>query len=268
MAVADIPEVCWDLDPACLTAEWDEFSAEVKARAHFLAVNSLRMLTAYRVGGCPITVRPCKPSCALPGFMRYDGFSLLGPAFTPMNYAGIWVNGCGCAGSCGCGATCEVRLPAPVGNVTEIKVDGQVQDLADFRIDNGGILVYQGSDDCPFNMAQDLSKPDTETGTWSVTYLNAYPVDAGASYAAGLLAIEFAKACSGGKCRLPSTVVDLVKQGVTMQLRPGAFPDGFTGIREVDQFISLWKPAGSPQQAPKVWSPSMTEVRRTTRSLT
>lgn len=263
---ADFPELCWELDPACLTAEWAAFDQEVQNRAAMLSISSLRMLTAYRVGGCPITVRPCKPSCAIPGFVQYGFYPQ--QSFYPQNFAGLWTNGCGCTGGCGCGATCETKLPMPIGDVIEVKVDGVALPLTDFRVDNGGTLVYQSTGDCPFNMAQDLSKPDTEVGTWSVTYVNSYLPDATASYAAGILAMEFAKACVGGKCKLPPGVTEVVRNGVAMTITPGSFPDGFTGIREVDSFISLWKPAGSPDYAPRVYSPSAPQVRHTTRSFT
>jgi hypothetical protein len=258
---AAIPELCWPLDPACLVDIWDTFTPEVQDRAAFLAVASLRWLTGFRVGGCPITVRPCKPSCVLPAFDPSWGYA----PFYPVDWNGQWSN-CGCSGVCRCKAACEVTLPAPVGDLVEVKVDGAVVPLTDFRVDNGNILVYQGSDDCPFNMEQDLSKPDSEVGTWSVTYMNSYPVDALASYAAGILAVEFAKGCSGAKCRLPANVTDVIRNGVTMTITPGMFPNGFTGIREVDAFIALWKPEGSPAYSARVYSPSVPQMRHTTRS--
>lgn len=264
MAVAPIPDLCWELDPACLVDVWDTFSPEVQDRAHFLAVASLRWLTAYRVGGCPITVRPCKPSCVIPGYTPFDPSFGYGP-FYPANWSGIWTN-CGCAGSCGCKSTCEIKLPAPVGDLAEVKANGVVIPLTDFRVDNGNILVYQGTDDCPFNLEQDLSLPDTEPGTFSISYMNSYPPDALASYAAGILAVEFAKGCSGSKCRLPANVTEVVRNNISMTITPGMFPDGFTGIREVDAFIALWKPKGSPPYAPRFFSPSVPQMRHTTRS--
>lgn len=260
---ADFPELCWPLDPACLTDIWDGLEPEVQNRSAMLAVLTLRRLTGYRVGGCPITVRPCKPACCPPGFSY---FTFAGQSFWPQNWNGVWTN-CGCQGACGCKSSCEVVLPAPVGDLVEVKVDGAVIPKTDFRVDNGNILVYQGSGDCPFNMEQDLSLPDTEAGTWSVTYVNSYPPDATASYAAGILALEYAKACSGAKnCRLPSGVREVVRNGVSFEIEAGAFPNGLTGIREVDGFIGLWRPEGSPQYAPKVYSPSVPQMRHTTRS--
>lgn len=254
----------WPVDPACLTEQWEALDPDVKERSLAMASETLRRLTAYRVGGCPITVRPCKPECCIPGLsMFWDG---RGTPFYPYNWNGSWRN-CGCGGNT-CKSHCEVELPAPVGEITEIIVDGTTMDLTDFRVDNGNILVYTGSGDCPFNMAQDLSLPLTEEGTWGVTYSNSYPVDALGAYAVGLLAMEFAKACTGAKCRLPAGVTTVVRNGVTMDITPGAFPDGFTGIREIDTFISLWKPPGSPDRSPTVYSPDLPQYRHVTRRFT
>lgn len=265
----EVPAMCWPLDPACLTAEWDALSDAIQERSWMLAVQSLRRLTGFRVGGCPITVRPCKPACAIPGRTMTNYFYPgVGQPFYPANWSGAWYNGCGCSGDCGCSATCETKLPLPIGDVTEVKVDGVAMDLEDFRVD-GDTLVYMGTDDCPFNMAQDLSLPDTEPGTWSVTYMNTYPVDANGAYAAGVLAMEFSKACTGSqKCRLPTTVTDMIRNGVSLTITSGTFPGGVTGIREVDQYIGLWRPEGSPTHASQVYSPDAKPPRMITRTFT
>lgn len=266
MAIEPVPtELCWDLDPACLTEAWDEYPEAVRDRAGFLAVSTLRMLTAYRVGGCPITLRPCRESLCPPGYVGYR--DAWGPAgnFQPHSVAGLWYNfSCGCSGGCGCKASCEFVLPAPVGELVEVKSNGVVIPLGDFRVDNGALLVYEGSGDCPFMMEQDLNKADTEVGTWSVTYLNAFKPSALASYAAGVLAVEYAKACTGGKCRLPAGVTELTRAGVTMEITAGNFPGGFTGIKEVDSFIALYNPNGSQKVSPKVLTPRTPQYRHTT----
>ncbi len=41
-----------------------------------------------------------------------------------------------------------------------------------------------------------------------------------------------------------------------MDIATGSFPGGFTGIREVDAFISIWNPGGRRQQT-QVWSPDI-----------
>ena len=243
----------WPVDTACFTSEWDSFSPEVQQRAIALASSTLQRLTGNRVGNCSVTVRPCKAACAKNGPMRlYYGYG----AFNPyINSLGQWVNGCGhSASGCSCIQLCEVRLPRPVGRVDEVMLDGSVVDPANYFVSDNK-LIWAG-DGCPWPACQDLSKPDTEVGTFSVTYLNAYPVDSLGAYAAGTLAMEYAKACGGGRCRLPAGVTTVVRQGVTMEIASGAFPDGLTGIREVDAYLALWNPMGLQRQG-AVWSPDV-----------
>lgn len=249
----------WPVDSACLTDEWDAFSAEVQARALGLASATLERLTGYRVRNCPITVRPCKRGCSPES--SYLNQIEVGRNFTPhINTFGNWVNSCGCTTDCACTALCEVVLPTPVGRVDEVKVNGSV--VTDWRVD-GDRLVWTGTTACPWPACQDLALPDTEDNTFSITYLNAYPVDALGSYAAGLLAVEYGRACSGGSCRLPLGVTMIVRQGITMEIASGAFPGGATGIREVDAFIALWNPQGL-RQGTTVYSPDRPRTRVTT----
>jgi hypothetical protein len=256
------PGCPWPVDEGCLTG-WDDLDDDLKDRSVALASETLRRLTGYRVGGCPVTVRPCKKGCVdllvTPSYydmLSYGG----GVSFWPhINADGLWVNSCGCQTDCGCSALCEIRLPAPVGRVDAVKIDGDTLDADQYRVD-GDRLVYLGGGDCVFPACQDMELADSEPGTFSVTYLNAFPVDTIGAYAAGILANEFAKACTTGKCRLPSTVTSIARQGVSMDVVTGSFPNGFTGIREVDAFIGLWNP-DALRQSPQVWSPDLRSPR-------
>lgn len=253
------PDPCaWPLDTACLTEDWDTLDPSVQARSQALAGATLRRLTGYRVGGCPITVRPCTQGClsstVRPSYL--DMLGTYGSGFFPHIEGGVWVNSCGCLRNCSCSQLCEVELPAPVGVVYEVKVDGAVVPDTDYRVDRN-ILVWVGADPCPWPVCQDMKAADTEPGTFSVTYLNSYPVDSLGAYAGGILAMEYAKACIGStKCRLPAGVTAVTRQGISMEISAGSFPDGFTGIREVDAFITLWNPKPI-RQAPQVWSPDL-----------
>jgi hypothetical protein len=233
----------WPVDTACLTAEWEAMPEDVQIRSVALASATLRRLTGYRVGNCPITVRPCKRSCA----QEYGSF--YGGTFTPhINLDGNWVNGCGCSTDCSCGPICEVRLPGPVTEVAEVNVGGTV--ITDVKV-QGNNLVYTGTDDCPFPSCQNLAAAVGEPDTFSVTYYNSYRPDGMAAYAAGIMAVEYGKACTGSKCRLPAGTTSVTRQGLSIEIAGGSFPGGVTGIREVDAFIGLWRPA----QPPRVWSP-------------
>jgi hypothetical protein len=105
---------------------------------------------------------------------------------------------------------------------------------------------------------------DTEPGTMSVTYLNAYPVDSIGAHAAGVLAMEFARACTKGKCRLPKGTRSVARQGVVYDIEPGLFPDGFTGIQEVDAFIAMWNPQARTSGS-RIYSPDLAADYRVVR---
>jgi hypothetical protein len=249
----------WPVDETCLPEEWDGLDPAVQERSLALASNTLRRLTGYRVGGCPITVRPCRQSCmyVLP-FGRpypYGSYSWFSPR---IDSTGAWVNGCGCGPACSCTALCVVRLPGPVGLVEEVKVDGTVVDPSNYKM-YGTDLTWVGGGDCGWPTCQNLTLPDTEPDTFAVTYLNSYPVDGLGAYAAGVLAWEYALACTAGVCRLPVGVTAMTRQGVTYEIESGAFPNGFTGIREVDAYIALWNPKGIQRES-MVWSPDMPRV--------
>lgn len=244
----------WPIDPSCLQDEWDLYSDDEQERALALASTTLHRLTGYRVGGCPVTVRPCTPR-QFPAAEIANSF-WYGGAFTPLNYSGVWLNVC--RSNDGCSTPCTISLPPPVGGVVEVKVDGVVLNPSVYSV-NGRYLSWIGTGDCPFPEVQNLALPDTAPGTFSVTYLNAYPVDRMGAQAVTILALEFAKACAGkGKCRLPSGVTTLVRQGVTMEIDPGTFPKGTTGIREVDTYIALWNPDN--RRPSTVWRPDRHRV--------
>jgi len=248
----------WPVDAACFTDEWEALEADVQQRSLALASATLYRLTGYRVGGCPITVRPCKPSCADGGIAYFVGARTW--MMPSINSQGMWVNSCGCSTDCACDWVCEIALPGPVGEVYAVTVDTVTLAPDQYRVD-GSSLVWTGAGECPWPACQDLTAPVGAEGTFAVEYLNSYPVDAMGAYAAGVLAMEYAKACTGSKgCRLPSSVTAVTRQGVTIEIASGAFPDGFTGIREVDAYISIYNPQALRQQT-QVWSPDIKTPR-------
>lgn len=216
----------WPIDETCLPDSWDTYSPEIKQRSVSMASAVLSHLTGGRVTNCPITVRPIGSG----GVCDSEGMR-------PLNWAGTWINT-----SRGRVDPRVCELPGPVGRVDQVKVNGSVLNADHYRIDNGHLLIWQGPGDSPWLRTQNVYARDTEPNTMSVTYLNGYPPDGFAAYAAALMAAEFASACGGKKCRLPGNVTAVVRQGVSYDIISGAFPDGLTGIREIDAFITQWNP--------------------------
>lgn len=219
-----------------------------------LASSSLQMLTYYRVGTCPITIRPCPqdPRCRC-GWNPHIGSD------------GLWRNSC--AHNTVCEPLSEVDIPGPVGYIDSLRIDGEEMDLFDgnWRMDNGYKLVWQGETDSPLPSYQDLNKGDDKPGTWSITYSKSYPVKQDGRLAVAYLAMEFAKACTPkAACKLPRGVTNVVRNGVSFTIEAGLFPGGLTQIEIVDAYILKWAPAGSPTRSAVVYDPAKSPPRVTT----
>lgn len=254
------PEEIAALDPA------------VKERSEALAWYTLASLTAYQLGVCPTVIRPCTAGCQAPGTYMVSivqggqvsslPLQSIG-TFTPhINAAGQWVNACGCrtAADCSCTALCEAILPGPVGGIESVVVDGVSLPPSAYRVDNGTRLVRTDGECWP--SCQDFASSDPAVGFWVTYYRGAAP-NTLTQYAAGVLATEFYKACSGGKCRLPSGVTSVTRQGVSYSIVAGSFPGGFTGIHEVDAVIRIYNPHGLTMPS-RVISPDRPVPRQTT----
>jgi hypothetical protein len=115
----------------------------------------------------------------------------------------------------------------------------------------------------PFTLTFETSEPEGPTdaqGSFIVSYYpNLAPNDL-LRYAAGMLAIEYYKACSGAQCRLPSGVTNVSRAGLTMDIPSGLFPGGATGLREVDPIIRIYNPSGL-KSPPRVMSPDSARGR-------
>lgn len=122
-----------------------------------------------------------------------------------------------------------ILLDAPVGEIAEVTVAGLPLQPTAYVVQNGNLLVR------------------TDGGTWplgalAVTYQNSYPADEVAQRVAGVLALEFLRLISTGKCRLPAGVTNVARQGMTMEVETGMWPNGLTQVPEVDVWIKQWNP--------------------------
>lgn len=244
-ATAEANDCTWPVEEGCV--DLSGYDAAVLDRAAILATSALRALTLGRVGGCPRTIRPCSERCMSSGSV-----------VSPYLWAGQWYNnGCVCPSTgCSCTALSETILPMPVGSVVEVRVDGVVLDPTAYRLDDGNRLLRTDGGSWP--TCQDMNAAADEPGAFAVTYWTGHPIDRTGMVAMAHMVAEFAKACEGKKCRLPSNVTNISRQGVTMDLSADLFPSQRTGIMEVDLFVSRWNPY-SLRTAPRVLSP---EVRK------
>lgn len=264
-----------DTDWSCYGTEQEvvNLDAVIKARAEALAWYTLARLCAWRIGVAPTTIRPCSKGCnpmgswmeAPVGGGHTAGLPLrtIGRSFTPHLTGGNWVNSCGCGtGDCSCTSLSEVLLPGPVGDVVSVSVDGVTLDRADYRVDNGYRLVR--TDGGVWPACQDMAAT-SGAGVFEVTYYQGAAPNEMTRYAAGLLAAEFYRACSGnGKCKLPKGVTSVVRRGVTIEINTDTFEGGVTGIAAVDAVIGIYNP-NHLKDAPRILSPdSRARGRRST----
>lgn len=247
----------WDVDVSCV-ADWGSYSDANRSRAITLATFVLDALTGHQFARCAITVRPCGPSCGL--FTGYQTFPVGAPApgvpgtwMAPYVANGLWRN-CTCGGGCDCAPACRIDLMTPVAQVDEVKVDGVVLDPTAYTLVGQWLARTDGGACWP--ACQDPSVPDTEEGTFSVTYRPGRTLPQAGRIAAGVLAAEFAKACAGAACGLPAQIASLSRQGVDVEFvdPQTVLTDGRTGLREVDLFISAVNPY-SLRQRSRVMSP-------------
>lgn len=249
----------WPVDTTCIP-DWTSYTNEQRSRAISWATFVLDALTGRQFSQCPVTVRPCGPTCRLQtNYMTYPvgapSPNVPGPWMVPYVANGTWVN-CACSGGCDCAPTCRVDLGIPVAEVTEVKVDGLVLDPSAYQL-VGQWLARVDSGAC-WPACQDPSVPDTEAGTFSVTFRPGRALPVAGQIAAGYLAGEFVKACSGIACGLPAQVSSITRQGVDVEFVDPAtvFEDGRTGIREVDLFIRAVNP-NNLSRRPRVMSPDV-----------
>lgn len=260
---------CGVTDWGCADDDWvAALDPALKEKAEILAWETLRSLTAYRLGNCPVTVRPCSRGCyqrssyetppVSGGASQSWGSGLLSPRVVD----GQWLNSaCGCGTECSCTYLPVIELVGPVGQVVAVTLGGDLLPSTAYRVDNGYQLVRTDGLVWPAcqDMAGDLDKPDT----FGVTYIQGFAPDNMAAWSAGLLAVEFARACKGEKCTLPRGVQTLARQGVGITINQDMFAGGSTGITVVDAYVRLLNPHHLTQ-GPRIYSPDAQAPRHTT----
>jgi hypothetical protein len=234
---------------------WDNFPPSTQNQAETLATFTMWAATGRRYGLCLNEVLPrneCAPAALYQTYSRprtrYGrGGSLLGLDVSGPPAITMRLNG-GCEGGCGCRGRCTAELPGPVHDIQEVQVDGDTVDPSTYEVHNGLLLVRK--DGC-WPTCQVYG---TEVPGFVVTYHRGLRIPAAVQLAAELLACEYAKACEGGACRLPSRLTSLARQGVDIQVDPSIGVDKTgkawvgvrTGIAQVDAIIDADNPTGRP----------------------
>lgn len=253
----------WNVDTSCCDT-WDGYSTQLQTAAAEYGAMVLWAATGRRFGLCERTIRPCGMTSGnnVIGYYWSDG------TWFPYIFNGVWRNCSGCAGSsfgcCTCEPTCQVWLPAPVNSIpaTGVSVDGAIVNVDSWRVDNGMWLVRTDGECWPTCNDYDV---DSGVGVFQVTYLQGLAVPSVLLRAAGEIACEYAKSCTGAACRLPQRVQSLTRQGVSISMVDvdDLLKAGFTGIQTVDQVIAAFNPYGL-KSPPRVYSPDAPVTRMVT----
>jgi hypothetical protein len=267
-------DVCldWPIDDSC--AVFPASTAGVSGLAIQWAGEILYQRSGQQFGLCTTTIRPCRRDCYAQSWpwQHWYEFGVGGAGSVgwpyPYLYAGQWFNlGCGgCPGTCSCTALETVRLPEQTVSVEQVLVDGAPLVTGAYMVYDQRLLVRTDGGRWP--LCNDLSQPDTETGTWSITLTTGVEVPALGQQAAAELAVELAQACVGGQCRLPSTVQQVVRQGVTQtrfdpNLSRTIKAVELIGLRFCDLFLRTYNPNGYVDRM-RIYSPDSDAPRRVT----
>jgi len=160
----------------------------------------------------------------------------------PVRVAGQWQN----IGSCDdrCKAEC-VKLPGPIVSVEAVIIDGVVLDPAAYRV--RGFRRLCRVDGGKWPCTQDFSVG----GTWHVQYTRGKPIEPNMRWYASMLGCEFAKAACGGESCLPSNVVSVVRDGVSIDFEKAEalFDRQAIGMELIDQWLKTVNPKGIARRA-------------------
>lgn len=213
---------------ACCTGD---FGTDIDLDAAALAASDLLFeLSGHRFPGlCEAVVRPCTStaSCWNPRFWDW--------------HAGR---------DCSCRPLSKIRLAGyPVREITEVSIDGEILDPAEYDLRRNFELVRMADADgnaqrWPACQRMDI---DEGVGTFFVHMRYGLEPPIAGTMAAAQLACEIAKACPGSgsleDCDLPAGTVRVTRQGLTIDTQQlGLWLVGSvrTGMSFVDAFVSVY----------------------------
>jgi hypothetical protein len=199
-----------------------DYPEDLRERAEAVGVEIAWALTGRQFGLCTETVH----------LHTSDATCLPGPTL----WNGRWYNS-------------TPAFAAPIDSVTAVRINGEVLAPADYTLEGYDLVRIDG-------------------GTWwglsSTTGAAAIQVDLVrglaperlACLAAGELASEVLRMCTGQECRLPSNVVSVTRQGVTVSMGDPALlrADKWTGLPITDLAIRAYNPERMAQAA-RVFNP-------------
>lgn len=184
-------------------------------------------------GWCQSVIRPCQDggSCrACWQFLSRGHVVWSGQGWCDDNAGGE---------PCGCGSWIQkVKLPGIAQSVVQVLIDGAIVPSTSYRLDPNNELIR--TDGGAWPLCQNMMAAGTAAGTFQITYQHGYAPNEIARRAAAQLAHEFYLACNAQPCRLPSGVVEVMRQGIKITRAASLFKDGATGLTMVDSFLAAF----------------------------
>lgn len=229
-------------------------------------------LSARRfAGSCQRTVRPCGDGVC--GFQVLSRGHIVWPDGIDWGWTGrswSWPS----YGGCGCNPVSRIKLSGyPVTSIVSVKIDGQTVNPDTYRLVESELWRVRDPADpdtaLMWPSCQILDLPDTEEGTFSVTYIHGADPPAIGKAAAAQLACQLYKSCtSGTDCALPPGTTRATRQGLTIET-PATLSwfysrgvSGWnTGLPLVDAFLSAYNPSAIQRRA-VIWSASGPQYAR------
>lgn len=240
------PIGCTDIDPS---------GAAISGTMLDVAQEILYQKSGRQFDQCSLVLRPCRRDCYGGTWPWSDTWNQWGTGWPyPYLYAGQWFNlGCGGCGGDGCSCTVihDLILPQPIASIDDITIDGVALTDLDEHVQLFDFRQLVRIDGEAWPLCNDLSKPATEVGTWTITVTAGTPVPKLGQVALGELTRELVNACIGGTCRLPNNVQQIVRQGVTQtRFDPTLmFADGKLGLFYCDLFLGTYNPNNIRERA-------------------
>jgi hypothetical protein len=242
----------WDVTvPTDFCSDWNDYPQATQDSALWLASTYLWAATGRQYGVCDVTVQPVQTrGGAEPAYQVFphwpggDGY-----VSGPFLFGGRWFNA-GTGVACCAPLGCAVVLRGPVASIEEVVIDGEIIDPAEYRVDvsRGEYLLVRTGGSCWPTCNAD--------GSFTVTYGYGKALPEALAITTALLACEYAKALTGGPCKLPARMTRMSRQGIDIEVEAVDGATGRTGIREIDDVIYALNPGGR-QSPPVILSPDL-----------
>ena len=229
-------------------------------------------------GECgPVTIRPVSRPVDLDSKSWGARLSPLGWFSSVGAYSAYGSYGPGVMAHYGSSSPPEIELGAyPVTEVTKVRIDGVEipEDEWELRDHRWLVRLRTSASATPterygWPTSQVMDLPDTEPGTFSITYkFGQVPPKSGVR-AAKKLAEYLLLPQLGDTTRYPQRVTNLSRQGITASITDvmDVLKSGSLGVYEADAFILSVNPRKQQRQS-IVWSPDIGRPRRTTKPST